>query len=111
MSPAEQPPHKSGAEGTHPSGDLYAEYGQRCGRVAAQYLEDNGLQQTMTVECLGDPELISGNAVLLRANSTGVTGLCWIDSDTHTWKNGQYFCRLSLNFRSLTNEVEAGREL
>lgn len=83
--------------------------GEDAGAEAQAYLEDNGLQQTMTVECLGDPELISGNAVLLRANTTGVTGLCWIDSDTHTWKNGQYFCRLSLNFRSLTNEVEAGQ--
>lgn len=83
--------------------------GEDAGAEAQAYLEDNGLQQTMTVECLGDPELISGSAVLLRANTTGVTGLCWIDSDTHTWKNGQYFCRLSLNFRSLTNEVEAGR--
>ena len=85
--------------------------GEDAGAEAQAYLEDNGLQQTMTVECLGDPELISGSAVLLRANSTGVTGLCWIDSDTHTWKNGQYFCRLALNFRSITNEVEAGREL
>ena len=83
--------------------------GEDAGAEAQAYLEDNGLQQTMTVECLGDPELISGSAVLLRANTTGVTGLCWIDSDTHTWKNGQYFCRLSLNFRSLTNEVEAGQ--
>ena len=72
--------------------------GEDAGAEAQAYLEDNGLQQTMTVECLGDPELISGSAVLLRANSTGVTGLCWIDSDTHTWKNGQYFCRLALNF-------------
>lgn len=85
--------------------------GEDAGAEAQAYLEDNGLQQTMTVECLGDPELISGSAVLLRANTTGVTGLCWIDSDTHTWKNGQYFCRLSLNFRSLTNEVEAGQEV
>ena len=85
--------------------------GEDVGAEAQAYLEDNGLQQTMTVECLGDPELISGSAVLLRANTTGVTGLCWIDSDTHTWKNGQYFCRLSLNFRSLTNEVEAGQEV
>ncbi len=83
--------------------------GEDAGAEAQAYLEDKGLQQTMTVECLGDPELISGSAVLLRANSTGVTGLCWIDSDTHTWKNGQYFCRLALNFRSLTNEVEAGQ--
>lgn len=75
---------------------------------AKAWLEDNGLQQTMTVECLGDPELISGNAVILRTNTTGVAGLCWIDSDTHTWKNKQHFCRLTLNFRNLMNETKAG---
>ena len=83
--------------------------GTDAGAEARALLEDNGLQQTITVECLGDPALISGNAVLLRENSTGVTGLCWIDSDTHTWKNGQYFCRLSLNFRNLMNETSAGQ--
>ena len=85
--------------------------GEDAGAQAQAWLEDNGLQQTITVECLGDPDLISGNAVLLRSNTTGVTGLCWIDSDTHTWKNGQYFCRLSLNFRNLMNETTAGSEI
>ena len=85
--------------------------GVDAGAEAAALLEDNGVQQNITVECLGDPSLISGNAVLLRDNSTGVTGLCWIDSDTHTWKNGQYFCRLELNFRNLTNETSAGQEV
>ena len=47
----------------------------------------------------------------LRANTTGVTGLCWIDSDTHTWKNGQYYCKLTLNFRSLVDDTRAGSEL
>ncbi len=84
--------------------------GQDAGAEAQAYLEDNTLQQTITVECLGSPALISGNAVLLRDNATGVSGLCWIDSDTHTWKNGQYFCRLGLNFRNLMNETQAGRE-
>lgn len=77
---------------------------------ANAWLEDHGLAQTMTVECLGDPELIAGNAVILRANRTGAAGLCWIDSDVHTWKNGQYFCRLSLNFRNLMHETTAGSE-
>ena len=85
--------------------------GTDAGAEARALLEDNGLQQTITVECLGDPALISGNAVLLRENSTGVTGLCWIDSDVHTWKNGQYFCRLSLNFRNLMNETGAGQSV
>lgn len=77
---------------------------------ANAWLEDNGLAQTMTVECLGDPDLIAGNAVILRANRTGAAGLCWIDRDVHTWKNGQYFCRLSLNFRNLMHETQAGQE-
>lgn len=100
------------------SADLYGRFqsiltqrdGEDKGPEAQAELEDNGLQQNMTVECLGDPSLITGNAVLLRENSTGAVGLCWIDSDTHTWKNGQYFCKLSLNFRNLMNETEVGSE-
>lgn len=100
------------------SGRLYGQFqhiitqrsGVDAGAEAKAWLEDNGIRQTMTVECLGDPELISGNAVILRGNTTGVAGLCWIDSDTHTWKNGQYFCRLTLSFRNLMNETTAGSE-
>ena len=100
------------------SADLYGRFqsiltqrdGEDKGPEAQALLEDNGLQQNMTVECLGDPSLITGNAGLLRENSAGAVGLCWIDSDTHTWKNGQYFCKLSLNFRNLMNETEAGSE-
>ena len=38
-----------------------------------------------------------------------ISGLCWIDSDTHTFKNGLYFCKLGLNFRNLMNETSAGQ--
>lgn len=85
--------------------------GTDAGAEAKAYLEDNGLKQTVTVECMGDPVLISGNAVMLRDNATGTVGLFWIDSDTHTWKNGQYFCRLSLNFRNIMHNVNAGQEV
>lgn len=85
--------------------------GEDAGAEARAWLEDHGLQQTMTVECLGYAGLISGNAVVLRANRTGAAGLCWIDSDTHTFKNGQYFCRLELNFRNLMNETTAGSDV
>ena len=85
--------------------------GTDAGAEAKAYLEDNGLKQTATVECMGDPVLISGNAVMLRDNATGTVGLFWIDSDTHTWKNGQYFCRLSLNFGNIMHNVNAGQEV
>lgn len=85
--------------------------GEDAGPTAQGILQDNGPQQTMTAECLGNAELVSGNAVLLLDNVTGAQGLCWIDADTHTWKNGQYFCRLTLNFQSLMNETSAGSEV
>lgn len=80
-------------------------------REAEALLEDKGLQQTVTVDCLGDPRLLTGNAVILKENATGAAGLFWIDGDTHTWKNGQYFCNLKLNFRNLMNETSGGSEL
>lgn len=85
--------------------------GEDAGAGAEQWLEDNGLQQNLTVETLGDPRLISGNAVRLRDTGSGVTGLFWIESDTHTWKNGQYLTKVKLNFRNLANESIAGSEV
>ena len=81
------------------------------GSEAQAWLEDNGLQQNLTVETLGDPRLITGEAVLLRDTGSGVSGLFWIDGDTHTWKNGQYYCKLTLNFRNLVDDTRAGSEL
>lgn len=81
------------------------------GKEAQAWLEDNGLQQNLTVETLGDPRLITGGAVLLRDTGSGVSGLFWIDGDTHTWKNGQYYCKLTLNFRSLADDARAGSAL
>ena len=64
----------------------------------------------MTVECLGDLDLISGEAVVVRETSAGAAGLFWIDSDRHQWKNGQYVAKLDLNFRNLMDETNAGKE-
>lgn len=76
---------------------------------AKAWLDDHGEQQTVTAECLGDPRLITGTAVTLRAG--GTSGLFWIDSDVHTWKNGQYVCKLGLNFRRLMAKDTAGKEI
>lgn len=75
---------------------------------ARQLLEENGVSQKITVTNLGNPTLIAGSCVVLREPVTGLYGLFWIDSDTHTWKNGIYQNKLVLNFRSLMDETEAG---
>lgn len=85
--------------------------GEDAGAEAQALLDDGVEQQTVTVEVNGDPSLISGGAVVVRETTAGVSGLFWIDSDTHTWKNGDYVTRLSLNFRNLMNEVSIGAEV
>ena len=76
--------------------------GEDAGAEAQAWLEDNGLQQSLTVEVLDPPwEMLSGSAVILRDTGSGVSGLFWIDTDTHTLKNGQHFGKFSLNFRNI----------
>lgn len=85
--------------------------GEDASREAQELLDEGEIQQSVTVECLGNYDLVTGEAVMVRETSAGVAGLFWIDEDTHTWKNGQHFCRLTLNFKKLMNDTEAGEEL
>nr|DAR32737.1 MAG TPA: 43 kDa tail protein [Caudoviricetes sp.] len=78
----------------------------------AQELLDNGvMQQTVTVNVLGDLSLITGKTVVVRENRTGLQGIFWIDADVHTWKRGNYYCRLTLNCRNLVSGSISGGEL
>ena len=47
-------------------------------------------EQKITVQNFGNPDYITGNAVVLKDTVTGLSGLFWIDSDVHSWKNGLY---------------------
>ncbi len=82
------------------------------GPEARAWLADHGLQQTLAVEVLEPPvALITGEAVLLRDTGSGASGLFWVDSDTHSWKNGQHTGKFKLNFRSIMNSASAGQEV
>lgn len=85
--------------------------GEDASAEAKAWLEEYGLQQKLTVETLGDTRLRTGDGVLLRDTGSGVSGLFWIDADTHTWKNGQYYTKLTLNFRRLADDTEVGTEV
>lgn len=75
---------------------------------AKKLLEAAGVEQKITVNCLGDITLVTGGAVLLREEYTGLYGLFYIDSDVHTWKNGLHLCKLTLNFKAVMDEKSAG---
>lgn len=78
---------------------------------AREILDEGGVQETVTVNVLGDLALLTGETVVVRENATGLSGLFWIDADVHTWKRGNYYCRLTLNCKNVVSTTLAGGEL
>lgn len=61
-----------------------------------------GIKKQVTVEGIdGDLNCIAGNGVKVHDKDTGINGLFWIDSDTHTWENGVHTMSLELNFKNI----------
>ncbi len=75
---------------------------------AKKLIEDNGVQQKITIENLGNIANITGGTVVVREPYTGLYGLFYIDSDVHTWKRGQYYNKLVINFKNIMDEQEVG---
>ena len=75
---------------------------------AKKLLEDNGVTQKITINNLGNIANITGGTVVVREPYTGLYGLFFIDNDVHTWKLGQYYNKLVVNFKNIMDEQEAG---
>ncbi|EQK39744.1 nlpC/P60 family protein [[Clostridium] bifermentans ATCC 638] len=89
--------------------DVYkAEEGKDATAEAKKLLK--GVEQTCTLSGFGDTSCQTGYGVQIKDSATGLVGLFYIDSDTHTWEGGKYSIDLDLNFKNIMNEVEAGEE-
>lgn len=84
--------------------------GEDAAKTAQAVLDDNGVQQSIEVDCFGDIRAVTGETAALVDAGTGAAGRFWIDQDTHTWKNHQYFTKLTLNYRNMMDEQSAGKE-
>jgi len=71
-------------------------------------IDDNGVEQKITLNNLGNIANVTGGTVVVREPYTGLYGLFFIDSDVHTWKNGIYFNKLVVNFRNMMDEKDVG---
>ena len=78
---------------------------------AKKLLEDGMLQKTVTVNVLGDTTLLTGETVVVNEPKTGLVGVFWIDADVHTWKNKNYYTKLTLNCRNVMATASAGSEV
>lgn len=79
--------------------------------TAKKTLEDGKLKKTVTVNVLGDTALLTGETVVVREAKTELTGIFWIDADIHTWKNKNYYTKLTLNCRNVMATANAGSEV
>jgi uncharacterized surface anchored protein len=75
---------------------------------AKKLIEDNGINQKIVINNLGNIANIAGGAVVLKEPHTGLHGLFYIDGDVHTWKLGQYYNKLTVNFKNIMDKQEAG---
>lgn len=67
-----------------------------------------GIEKKVTLDGIdGNLKCIAGNAVEVWDKATGLDGIFWIDSDTHTWENGTHTMNLELNFKNLMDEKES----
>lgn len=67
-----------------------------------------GIEKKVTLDGIdGNLKCIAGNAVEVQDKATGLDGIFWIDSDTHTWENGIHTMNLELNFKNLMDEKES----
>lgn len=70
------------------------------------------LDRQATVEALGNIECVTGRAIKVAEPYTGLTGigekehLFYINSDTHTWKDGNYTMSLILEWEKRMDEKE-----
>lgn len=75
---------------------------------AKKLIADNGVSQKITINNLGNIANITGGTVVVREPYTGLYGLFYIDNDVHTWKNGQYYNKLIVNFKNIMDEQQVG---
>ncbi|MBQ2924917.1 MAG: hypothetical protein IJE57_05015 [Anaerotignum sp.] len=69
-----------------------------------------GIERKITVSNFGDSQYMTGRKVTVKEPYTGLSGIFYIDGDTHTWKNGIYTNKLTLNFKNMMDEKESGSE-
>lgn len=70
-----------------------------------------GIEKKVTLDGIdGNLNCIAGNAVEVQDKTTGLDGIFWIDSDTHTWENGTHIMNLELNFKNLMDEKESAEQ-
>lgn len=69
--------------------------------IKAKY---KGIEKTCSITGFGDIYTRTGTKVNVRDSHTGLVGVFYVDSDTHTWEGGKHTIKLNLNFENVMDE-------
>ena len=64
-----------------------------------------GITKEATIEAVGNIACMAGYAVKIQDSATKLCGTFYIESDSHTWENGQHKMSLTLTFSNEMEEV------
>lgn len=65
----------------------------------------SGIEKKVNAEIIdGNIKCTAGSGVKLHDKATGLDGLFWIESDTHTWEGGRHTMSLELSFKNIMDK-------
>lgn len=66
-----------------------------------------GVEKTFEIQGINTNEAVTGVGAIIRDSTTGLSGLVWIDADTHTWDNGVATMSLTVTLKQMMDTKEA----
>lgn len=70
----------------------------------------HGIEKNGSLSCIGDSRCVSGLGIRIKDSRSGMTGVYWIENDTHTWQDGNYTMQLNITFQNTMDEYEGDDE-
>lgn len=64
------------------------------------------VEKTFTLNCVNCNGAVTGAGAVVRDSSTGLSGVVWIDADTHTWNNGVATMSLTVTLKQIMDTKE-----
>lgn len=65
-----------------------------------------GSAKEIEIEAIGDQRCIAGAGIHILDSITGITGVFWIESDSHTWSGGKHTMSITLAFKNTTESPD-----
>lgn len=66
----------------------------------------SGVEKTFELNCVNYNGAVTGSGAIVKDSSTGLSGLVWIEADTHTWKNGVATMSLTVTLKQIMDTKE-----